>query len=96
MSLRKTCAAAGCTVLLPVGTTRCPGHALPKRGAQHRRASNPVVKSATVCWICNLPPTSSDPLTADHIIPRALGGLDITSNYRAAHRSCNSRRGSKL
>jgi 5-methylcytosine-specific restriction endonuclease McrA len=32
-------------------------------------------------------------LVADHLIPRAHGGPDALFNYRAAHRSCNARRG---
>jgi 5-methylcytosine-specific restriction endonuclease McrA len=32
-------------------------------------------------------------LTGDHIVPRIYGGADLRENMRAAHRSCNSRRG---
>lgn len=31
--------------------------------------------------------------TADHIIPRSLGGPDTMGNLRAAHRHCNNARG---
>lgn len=31
--------------------------------------------------------------TADHVIPRAMGGSDDLDNLRAAHRLCNLRRG---
>jgi len=34
--------------------------------------------------------------TADHIIPRQLGGLDTLDNLRAACHPCNSRAGAKL
>lgn len=96
MALGKTCSASGCYIVVPLGVTRCAKHVLPKRGAEHRRNSRATVKNARVCWICNLPPTANDPLTADHIIPRALGGTNAPGNYAAAHLSCNSRRGAKL
>jgi 5-methylcytosine-specific restriction endonuclease McrA len=35
-------------------------------------------------------------LTADHVVARADGGRNVRSNYRAAHASCNSRRGARV
>lgn len=32
--------------------------------------------------------------TRDHIVPRSVGGLNVLSNYRLAHKRCNSGRGS--
>ncbi len=32
----------------------------------------------------------------DHEVPLAAGGANVPSNWRPAHLSCNSRRGSKL
>lgn len=52
-----------------------------------------------VCWICNrgIDPALRHPDrqagTADHVIPLALGGSDEDDNLRAAHLTCNSRRG---
>lgn len=46
-----------------------------------------------VCWLCGREPVTLDPLTADHVVPRALGGPNALSNLRPAHRSCNGRRG---
>jgi 5-methylcytosine-specific restriction endonuclease McrA len=53
-----------------------------------------MVAAAGSCAICGLPARPGDPLTADHVVPRSRGGVDSIVNYRAAHRSCNSRRGS--
>lgn len=63
-------------------------------GHAHRVRAKAVVDAAQVCAICGRPPTPDDPLTADHIIPRSKGGTD--GPLRAAHRSCNSRRGARL
>jgi 5-methylcytosine-specific restriction endonuclease McrA len=62
-------------------------------GTQHKRIRKQVLAEESVCWMCGLPALPGDPLTADHIIPRAAGGRTVRENYRAAHRSCNSRRG---
>jgi len=44
-----------------------------------------------VCQICGRPGADS----VDHIVPRAFGGTHGDSNLRAAHFTCNSRRGAK-
>jgi 5-methylcytosine-specific restriction endonuclease McrA len=77
----------------PSGDARCPEDAVPRRGWAHERASRQVRLEETSCWICGEPAKPGDPLTADHIIPRIDGGADVRENMRAAHRSCNSRRG---
>lgn len=52
-----------------------------------------------VCWICHraIDPTLKVPDkgagTADHAVALATGGDDTDANLRAAHLSCNSRRG---
>jgi 5-methylcytosine-specific restriction endonuclease McrA len=51
-----------------------------------------------LCWICNKPmklkADPNDPLvaSADHVIPRSLGG-PVKGNIKAAHRKCNIERG---
>lgn len=40
------------------------------------------------CHLCTRPGAT----TADHLIPRSLGGLDTLENLRPAHHRCNSRR----
>lgn len=42
-----------------------------------------------VCHLCG----RRGATTADHVIPRALGGEDVLENLRPAHSSCNSSRG---
>lgn len=54
-----------------------------------------VVARATVCAICGLAPTPTDPLTADHIQPVSKGGLTVPANLRPAHVSCNTRKKAK-
>lgn len=52
-----------------------------------------------ICWICRAPidRDRSHPNrqagTCDHVVPLAQGGSDSDENVRAAHASCNSRRG---
>lgn len=46
-----------------------------------------------ICWLCGR--VGAD--TADHVVPLSLGGDPLDpANLRAAHRSCNSRRGAAL
>ncbi|HEU5279977.1 MAG TPA: HNH endonuclease signature motif containing protein [Gaiellaceae bacterium] len=52
--------------------------------------------TATACWLCGGPFTVDDPAVADHVVPRLYGGSDDETNLRAAHRSCNGRRGARL
>lgn len=83
-----------CTICGRLTTTnRCDAHALPPRGRPHRRARAQTLQEETRCWICGHPARPDDPLTADHVIPRAHGGPNTRDNYRAAHASCNIRRG---
>jgi hypothetical protein len=55
-----------------------------------------VRAAATICHLCEKPFTADDPPVADHVIPRAYGGSDDIENLRAAHRSCNGRKGATL
>lgn len=60
--------------------------------ARYRANRARVLAEERVCWICGRPGAPDDPLTADHVIPRSLGGSHDRSNLRAGHRSCNSSR----
>ncbi len=52
-----------------------------------------VLAEETVCWICGSPASLDDPLTVDHIVPDSAGGTWDRTNLRAAHETCNKRRG---
>jgi 5-methylcytosine-specific restriction enzyme A len=64
-------------------------------GAEHRRIRAQVLREEYTCWLCGQPARPGDPLTADHVVARANGGRNERSNYRAAHHSCNSKRGAR-
>ena len=57
---------------------------------EYRKAAKAVRESASQCWICGEGAKPADPWTADHLVPG-----DPYSPLAPAHRSCNSRRGSK-
>ena len=83
----------------PSPGSRCPEHAIPRlpRSGTYTRTAAKVRAEATACWICGTPfADPNDPPVADHVIPRAYGGSDDETNLRAAHQSCNSRRGAQL
>ena len=58
-----------------------------RRAARLRAAT--LDAYGTVCHLCGRPGADS----ADHLIPRSLGGLDTLDNLRPAHLSCNQSRG---
>ncbi|HWG94417.1 MAG TPA: HNH endonuclease signature motif containing protein [Mycobacteriales bacterium] len=59
-------------------------------------------RDGAVCWLCGNGVDLSAPAgspwagSVDHVVPRARGGGNEPGNLRLAHRSCNSRRGSRL
>ena len=83
---------------------------LPRRGTGHPRPGYGTgVTPRTLadrdgprCWLCG---NDVDPVAprgstwagrVDHVVPRAGGGAHDAADLRLAHRSCNSRRGSRL
>jgi len=50
-----------------------------------------LARDGAVCHWCGAPATE-----ADHLVERALGGLNVMSNLVAACSSCNARRGGEL
>jgi 5-methylcytosine-specific restriction endonuclease McrA len=87
-----------CGRICPPGTNRCPLHAIQRDNGHSRRKriAREVLAQEHTCWICGHPERPGDPLTIDHLIPVAYGGTTTRENLRAAHRSCNSRRGASL
>jgi hypothetical protein len=59
-------------------------------------------RDGSTCWLCGndvdprAPAGSGWAGSVDHVVPRARGGGNEPGNLRLAHRSCNSRRGSRL
>ena len=75
--------------------SRCPRHRTTTArglGHTHRKASAHIQPTDPCHW-CGGYGTADDPITADHLRPRARGGRNTPANYVPAHRSCNSRRG---
>ena len=89
-----------CTVCgAPTGSpklTRCDAHRIPGRSYALKQAAAQVVRNATHCAICGEQPSLNNPLQADHIEARALGGKDTFDNLRALCRRCNARRGAAI
>ncbi len=77
----------------PAKGSRCAKHALPPRGAAHRRARKQVLAGATVCAECGQPPTPDNPLTLGHVVARAHGGGLEPSNTQAECKRCNLSKG---
>jgi 5-methylcytosine-specific restriction endonuclease McrA len=50
-----------------------------------------IVRDGGVCWLCG--ELGAD--TADHVVSKKRGGEDALNNLRAAHRRCNSAKGTK-
>lgn len=67
--------------------------------SQKGRWRDVCARDGWACWICRqaIDPCLSHPDrragSVDHVVPLSLGGSDADENLRAAHVSCNSRRG---
>lgn len=94
--MRRPC--ADCGALSAVGKARCTTCEALRQFARnrkrthysgdYRRRAALVRANATLCWLCGEGWRSGDPWQADHVVPG-----DPMSELRAAHRSCNARRG---
>jgi hypothetical protein len=69
--------------------------ATPGRDSRRARRTRP---RRLVAELRDLRPSwpARDPLVADHIRPRILGGTDDLDSLAPTHRSCNGRKGSTL
>ena len=59
--------------------------------AEGRLRRHILARDNWICHICGHPGAD----TMDHLIPWSHGGTNTLDNLRAAHRSCNSRRGDR-
>lgn len=59
----------------------------------HRIARAQTLAEESRCCYCGGLPSADDPLEAAHVVAAGDGGADARANYRAAHRSCNRKRG---
>jgi 5-methylcytosine-specific restriction endonuclease McrA len=62
------------------GKTRTRGY-----DAEHKRLRKLAIERSPVCVDCG----ATERLTADHIVPRSEGGLNVLSNYAVRCLSCN-------
>jgi len=63
------------------------------RGNSHYKHSEAVLRrDQGICYLCR----QSGAGTIDHFIPWVFGGSDHPDNLKAAHKSCNSSKGSEL
>jgi hypothetical protein len=58
--------------------------------SDYHKKARVIRETALICHLCNEGARPYDPWTADHVI-----ASDPNSELKAAHRSCNSRRGNK-
>ncbi|MFI5955825.1 HNH endonuclease [Cryptosporangium sp. NPDC051539] len=65
-----------------------------RKGRPWRRLRDLVLAaSGGICALCGLPGANS----VDHIVPLSKGGAPMApSNLRAAHSTCNSKRGNRM
>lgn len=67
------------------------------RDARHSRAWRERIvprilrRDGGICHLCGQPGAD----TADHLVPVAQGGTHTPSNLRAAHQTCNRKRGDR-
>ena len=77
------------------GRRRAPGNTA-HRSRAYTELAKRVRATAETCWLCGGGPRPDNPWQADHVVPVTLGGTNTVDNLRAAHASCNARRGGQL
>lgn len=84
----------------PDGTTRITTERT--RGGDWRKLRLRVIREESLCYLCGLEVDKEldypDPMSAsvDHLVPVALGGLEVDrTNVALTHLDCNKRRGIK-
>lgn len=104
--MRKPCLEPGCRALTDHGS-RCPTHQADadrtretRRGDRHQRGytsawstlAATIVNNQPWCSYCGTEGTETNPLGADHVIPKAHGGSDQPANLVTACRICQGRK----
>jgi 5-methylcytosine-specific restriction enzyme A len=94
----------------PTRGTRCPPCSAVRarardviRGNRHQRGYDSTwtrtaartIASARQCVDCGTAGSRDNPLSADHVIPKAQGGTDDPSNLAVRCRRCNSAKGAR-
>lgn len=72
------------------GTTTARGY-----GHRWQQRSNAVRTASPACQTCGTTGSKQNPLTVDHITPKAAGGDDHRANLRTLCRRCNSAKGTR-
>lgn len=65
-------------------------------GREWELLSRSVVASHPYCSSCGHRGSRDNPLTCDHVVPKAAGGTDDPTNLCVLCRECNSAKGSRL
>ena len=61
----------------------------------YRKLRAQALREHPWCVVCRAPDSPDNPLTADHIVPLALGGRNVRDNVQVMCRACNSRKGAR-
>jgi 5-methylcytosine-specific restriction endonuclease McrA len=65
-------------------------------GADWQKRSHEVIEAQPWCTCCGTEGDPSNPLTADHFVPKALRGTDDRENLVATCRRCNNAKRDRL
>lgn len=61
----------------------------------YRKLRAQALREHPWCVVCRTPDSPDNPLTADHIVPVALGGRNVRDNVQVMCRACNSSKGAR-
>ena len=86
--IRRPCLNCGSLTSKTTRCDTCQQHHDQLYNSDYRREAKRIRDTATECWLCGHGPKADDPWQADHVVAG-----DSRSPLRAAHRSCNIRRG---
>jgi 5-methylcytosine-specific restriction protein A len=105
----RLCVVAGCGRIVR-GGSRCAEHqrlhdaayeakrpSRQQRGYDYRWAklAKEAIAQQPWCSDCGTPGNGRNPLTGDHLVPLARGGLSVIENIVVRCRRCNSRKGTR-